>query len=202
VIQPLQNAYLGVADRVPVEQWQEDLLADRLGRIRSILAANGLGTLDVVRSPAPSVPNAATNRFLLEYWLSERGDALPPVSAVDPVRLGPALGRIVVVEPVARGEDFRYRLFGTDVAAVAGYDMTGKMLSAHPLAPELAGLVMALYRVMMQRPEAVLTVNHPRFTGQVSWERIVLPFAGPDGAVKRFVVGHAAFGADGRELRR
>jgi hypothetical protein len=186
---------------MPIDLWQQDLLAGRLGRIRAAFAAAGLGGYEVIRSPAPAMLQSATNRFLLNYWLDERGDSFPPVAAVDPVRLGPALGRIMIVEPVDQGADFRYRLYGTNIAAVSGFELTGKLLSTHPIAPELAGAAMAMYRSIMQRPEAVLTVNLPRFAAFSRWERIMLPFTGSDGALKRIVVGNAAFDSKSQEVR-
>jgi len=183
-----------------VELWRQDLAQDRLERIRAAFLAGKIGGLDVVRSPAPAALRATANRFLLEYWLAHRRGAMPPVSAIDPVRLAPALGRILIVEPVEQGADFRYRLFGTDVAAVSGIEMTGKLLSAHPMPVELVSFGLALYRNLLARPEPVQTVNLPPTKLYSSWERIVLPFAGADGAVTRFLVGNTGFDQDGREL--
>jgi hypothetical protein len=164
--------------------------------------ASGIGALEVLRSPEPSMIQGNANRFLLEYWLEQRGDAaIPPIKAIDPIKMRPALGRILLVEPVEQGRDFRYRLFGTHVTALSGYDMTGKLLSQHPLPPELICLAFALYRNLLVRPEPVLTMNMPPLAPFARWERIVLPFAGPDGTVTRFVIGNVGFDRDGRELR-
>jgi hypothetical protein len=200
VTQPLLSDYSATIDWLRIEQWHQDLMAGRLERIRAVFAANGLGTLELVRSPDPALLHAKANRFLLDYWQAECGEArLPPVAAVDPVRLAPALGRILVVEPVDQGADFRYRLFGSLIASFAGVEMTGKLLSAHPVGPEMVCFGIALYRVMMVRPEPVLTVFLPAIANYTRWERLVLPFAGKDGSVRRFVVGNVPFGHDGRE---
>jgi hypothetical protein len=199
-MQPLMSTLATPIDWARVELWSQDLAQDRLEGIRAAFLAGKVGGLEVMRSPAPSDLQATANRFLLEYWLAERRGALPPVSAVDPVRLAPALGRILLVEPVEHGADFRYRLFGTDVAAVSGFEMTGRLLSDHPLPLELVSFGLALYRNLMERPEPVKTVNLPPTTLYSSWERIVLPFAGANGEVARFLVGNTGFDQDGREL--
>lgn len=176
-------------------------MAGTLGRIRAAFEPVGLGGLDVVRSPPPAALKAHANRFLLEDWLAQRkGGAMPPVSAIDPIRWLPALGAILLVEPVERGQDFRYRLYGSDVVAVSGYEMTGKRMTAHAVPAELICFGIALYRSVLERPEPVLTVNKPAMTAFSRWERIVLPFADATGAVTRFAVGNVGFGQDGREL--
>ena len=190
-------------DWLRIERWHQDLLAGRLERIRAVFAANGLGGAELTRSPQPAMLLAPANRFLLEYWLSERGadGSLPPVSAVDPVRLAPVLGRLLVVEPVDGGADFRYRLYGSVTAAFVNLEMTGKLLSNHPVGPEMVCFGIALYRALMDRPEPVLTVFTPVIANYARWERLVVPFIGKDGTVRRFVVGNIPFGPDGRELQ-
>ncbi|MGB8843875.1 MAG: PAS domain-containing protein [Aliidongia sp.] len=126
---------------------------------------------------------------------------MPPITAIDPIKLRPALGRILIIEPVDQGRDFRYRLFGTHIAAVSGYDMTGKLLSVHPMPLEVICFAFALYRNLLARPEPVMTVNTPPSAPFSRWERLVLPFGGADGEVVRFVVGNVGFDREGRELR-
>jgi|HubBroStandDraft_1064217.scaffolds.fasta_scaffold00163_5 hypothetical protein len=200
-MRPLPSLRAAPIDWPRVERWEQDLAADRLDRIRTGFAAGGIGGLELARSPEPAALQGTANRFLLEYWLAEQQGAMPPASAIDPIRMRPALGRILIVEPIEQGWDFRYRLFGTLVAAVSGYDMTGKLLSAHPLAPEMVCFAFALYRGLLVRPEPVMTMNVPPMAHFARWERIVLPFAGPGGEVTRFVVGNVGFDRDGREMR-
>jgi len=190
-------------DWLRVETWHQDMMAGRLERIRATFQANGLGGFDFARSPDPAELQAPSNRFLLEYWQSERGadGSLPLVGAVDPVRLAPVLGRLLVVEPVDGGADFRYRLYGSLTASFVNLEMTGKLLSAHPVGPEMVCFGMALYRALMERPEPVLTTFIPAIANYARWERLALPFLGKDGSVRRFVVGNVPFGADGRELQ-
>jgi hypothetical protein len=184
-----------------VELWQQDLEVDQLNRVRSAFAAAGVGSVELVRSPEPARPQGPANRFLLKYWREQALGALPPVAAIDPIRMRPALGRILIVEPVEQGLDFRYRLFGSHISALTGVEMTGKLVSAHPLSPELVCLALALYRSLLARPESVMTRTEPPVAPYACWERIVLPFVDSAGAVTRFVVGNVAFDREGRELR-
>ncbi len=190
-------------DWLRVERWHQDLLAGKLERIRAVFAANGLGGFEFTRSPVPEMLQAPANRFLLEYWLGQCGadGSLPPVGAVDPIQLAPALGRLLVVEPVDGGADFRYRLFGSKIASFINAEMTGKLLSHHPVGPEMICFGIALYRTLMERPAPVLTTFVPVIANYARWERLALPFIGKDGTVRRFVVGNIPFGLDGRELQ-
>jgi hypothetical protein len=185
-----------------VDAWQAGVLSNDLGDIRIDFARNGARGPDVVWMPDPDQVQARENRFLLEYWHECRGDAaVPPLSAVDPLRMQPALGRVAVLEPVADGQDFRYRLFGTIISAVSGFDLTGKLVSAHPSSLHIVSFTLALYRASMVRPEPVLSSYSPVARYAAFWERLMLPFAAPDGTVRRIVTGNAAFDREGRQLQ-
>jgi hypothetical protein len=200
-MQPMSSQVAGTVDWARIEAWRQDLEAGELDRIRAAFGPVGLGGLEVVRSPPPAALRAQANRFLLEDWLAQRkGAMMPMIGAIDPIRWLPALGAILLVEPIDRGRDFRYRLYGSDVVAVSGYEMTGKPMTAHAVPAELICFGIALYRTVLQRPEAVMTVNRPTLAAFSCWERIVLPFADATGAVVRFAVGNVGFGQDGREL--
>lgn len=50
---------------------------------------------------------------------------MPLASEIDALEMRPALGYGMLVEPVDGGADFRDRLYGSNLAAVSGFDMTG-----------------------------------------------------------------------------
>jgi hypothetical protein len=184
-----------------VDAWQADLLRDDLRGIRAGYAKSGAGGPNAAWSPDRALVKASENRFLLDYWHECRGDAaMPPVSAIDPVRIQPALGRVAVLEPVEDGHDFRYRLFGTIMAAVSGFDLTGKLLSTHPSSIYVVSFTMALYRATLVKRAPVLSSYTPVARYAAFWERLMLPFAGADGGVARILTGNAAFDRDGRQL--
>jgi hypothetical protein len=73
-------------------------------------------------------------RKLFVYWRSRAAPGrLPRRGDLDPLEMKPALGHLALVE-VQRGPlRFRYRLHGARMAALDGFDMTGKWLDEHPV---------------------------------------------------------------------
>jgi hypothetical protein len=72
-------------------------------------------------------------RQLYDYWLSKRGDRLYPArAAIDPLDFRYVLGDITLVEVGADRRTFTYRLYGSNLSARDGYDITGKTLDALP----------------------------------------------------------------------
>lgn len=72
------------------------------------------------------LPVGAQLQGLLELWSARRAGRRVPRRPDLPFEdLKPWLGRIMLVEPVEGGGDFRYRLFGTEVARELGRDLTG-----------------------------------------------------------------------------
>jgi hypothetical protein len=187
-------------DWIRVGRWQQDLAIGRVDRIRTSFAMAGLGGVDLAHSPDQATLKGVANRFLLEYWLAAGQGGLPRIGVIDPIRLRPALGRVLILEPVEDGRDFRYRLFGTRIAAMSGVDLTGKLASDDPQAPAQVCLTLALCGSQLLRPEPTLVVNTQPLNRYARWERLLLPFAGADGKVARVVIGVVGFGRDGHEL--
>jgi hypothetical protein len=103
---------------------------------------------------------------------------------------------------IAGGRDFRYRLYGSMIASISGFDMTGKLLSEHPASPYVAEFALASCRAAAQRREPVYTERHTVGTMRTSrWQRVALPLADDDGAVTRLLAGTAPIARDGRTLR-
>jgi hypothetical protein len=110
-----------------------------------------------------------------------------------------ALGYVMLVDVVENGQDFRYRLFGSAVAAVSGFDMTGKLLSEHAASGYILEFSLALYRASLQRKEPVFSQYAPVGTKMTAeWHRVALPLANPFGSVIRLLAGTVPLGRDGR----
>jgi hypothetical protein len=151
----------------------------------------------VVWSPAPAQLPLEGLRFLLQYWKDARGKAgLPPVAAIDPLALKPVLGNIIVLDVLEGGTDFRFRLFGTEVAAAARYDWTGSTVDdmRRILKGPGPAFYQAVYRALLRRREPVYTFNAAMaiFKNR-SWARLVLPHGEGD-KVERVLVGNYAIG--------
>lgn len=151
----------------------------------------------VVWSPAPDQLSIEGMRFLLNYWTVARGTAtMPPVGAIDPLGLKPVLGNIIILDVLQGGADFRFRLFGTEVAAAARYDWTGSTVDEMRRILKGPGpaFYLAVYRALLQRREPVYTVNAAMaiFKNRL-WARLVLPH-GDGGQVERILVGNYVIG--------
>ena len=133
-------------------------------------------------------------QFLLGWWheLAAHHGGMPPATVkLDPLALRPALGHVCTLVPEAAGTDFRFRLYGSHVAVGAGFDMTGKLASAMPSAPDAVAFLLATYRAVL-RTATPLYTEHTPWSGQsvTRWFRLLMPFVGDDGKVARIVVGN------------
>jgi hypothetical protein len=127
---------------------------------------------------------------LLTYWVGLRRDRqLPLASDLDPLQLKFILGWLMLIDPVDRGGDFRYRLYGSSIADVIGRDLTGCLVSDS--FPAFARFASDVYRrsMILQRPIMTRHSPPPRIP-VVAWERLILPLA-PDAPSSdiRFLVG-------------
>ena len=67
---------------------------------------------------------------LAEYWLAKRGDrAMPFRSDIRPTEIPALLPYLIINEVVDNGEDFRIRLYGTELSRLSGEERTGKLIS-------------------------------------------------------------------------
>ncbi len=113
----------------------------------------------------------------------------------------PALGYVMLVDLVRGGEDFRYRLYGSRVAAISGFDVTGRLVSEHPASAYIIEFTLALYRAALRRRLPVFSAHGPPATlHTAAWHRLVLPLADATGEVMRFLVGIVPIAYNGRPL--
>jgi hypothetical protein len=186
-----------------VDQWTAAILADDLAPIVRVFHAQGAQGPAIEWDPKPERDAPEPIRFLLAYWTAlAAGRAMPGTAEIDALALRPALGYIALLDVVNSGRDFRYRLYGTILAAVAGFDMTGRLASEHKASAHITHFYMASYRAAVTRGRPLFTEHRPGST-QITrgWHRVVLPFAGADGSVQRFLVGGVPLGHDGRMIR-
>lgn len=70
-----------------------------------------------------------TGRFL-SFWTSKfRSGILPGRADFDVFEMKEWLGRILIMEVLDDGADFRYRLIGTNIVQINGRDLTGKRVT-------------------------------------------------------------------------
>jgi hypothetical protein len=130
-------------------------------------------------------------RFLHSFWAELSGDGrIPLARSIDPLEMRPALGYIALIEPNADASDFRYRVFGSIIATVSGFDMTGRFFSAHPVSAYIGDFHHATYRAVMQRRAPIATTHRPPASqSMTTWTRLVLPLADGEGRINRLLAG-------------
>ncbi len=80
---------------------------------------------DLVTEPRDAAISSFAN-----LWLRKcDDDALPARSDFPTEDLRPWMGNLILMDVLEGGVDFRYRLVGTDIVAVVGRDLTGKLVS-------------------------------------------------------------------------
>jgi hypothetical protein len=123
---------------------------------------------------------------LFALWSGKCACESLPVRHQFPVaELRPWLGHLALIE--RRGEDFLFRLCGTDLIARFGGEATGRILHTcqAPHASLRAALVEACETHAPVPAVTVTTANDD----PVTWSEIVLPLAGGDGQIARLFVG-------------
>lgn len=168
-----------------------DLIAGRTGEIDRLFAD--------IDSPPPTTswdpPEAALGNellgFLLRTWQAAAPTgALPSSRTIDAFGLRPALGYVMLLEPIDAGADFRYRIYGSKIAEHAGLEMTGKCIWDIP-SPLVAAYFLATYRAVYLHRRPLLARHTTHHDIQIAeWTRIILPFAADDGSVDRLLVGN------------
>lgn len=129
--------------------------------------------------------------FLRRYWLDRReGGGLPLSRAIDALELVPALGYVMLMEPVDGGTDFLYRVYGSRIVDYSKTEMTGKRVSDVP-SPSVSAYFIATYRAVCIRREPLYTYHRSRLAQfYTQWERLILPFVNADGQIDRLLVGN------------
>jgi hypothetical protein len=96
-------------------------------------------------------------RRIFDYWRSKAsGGRIPRRASIDPTELVDVLPCLMIVE-VIEGR-FRYRLVGTEVAANAGGDFTGRFLDAQNFANR--DFYLTCYRDVRNGAEPVFGLDH------------------------------------------
>lgn len=145
--------------------------------------------IKLLRDPAEDDLPLEELRLVLRYW-----QALPKTKGVadnlkiDPHALRRALGYVMLIDVGPGESEFRYALYGSKIAAVAGFDMTGKTVWQVATTSAIQTFFAACYRVARAERCTLYTVHKapPQITAS-HWHRLILPL-GQDGVVKRFLV--------------
>jgi hypothetical protein len=182
-----------MTDRALIETFTRGVLTDDPEAIVPHFMAHDIQPPTFRWNPAPGSLGEAALEVLLRWWQSKRpaGGGLPRVDAVDPIELKDALGYLMILDVLDDGWDYRYRLYGTEIARNAKRDYTGQKTSDLNVILPIPAFYIGCYRAVLTRPEPLTTHNQPPTeVATVSWTRLVLPLAGRDGKIARFLVGN------------
>ena len=186
-----------------IDAWTAFVLANDIAPIAEVFESAGAGTPEVHLSPRPEQISAEALRFLVQRWYHLRASGSSPhLRHIDPFALRPALGYLMVLEPVDGGRDFRYRLFGSSIARISGFDMTGRKLSEHPARAYVSEFGIAVCRASLRGGQPIYSTRHPvgaEFT--TCWHRLALPFVDDAGVPARILGGTVPVDAGGRVIR-
>ena len=145
--------------------------------------------LSLRRDPAEGDLPREELRLVLRYWRAlPRTDGVADLLKIDPHALRRALGYVMLIDVGPGESEFLYALYGSKIAAVAGFDMTGKTVWQVATTSAIQTFFVACYRVACDLRCTLYTVHEapPQITVS-HWHRLILPL-GQGGAVKRFLV--------------
>jgi hypothetical protein len=142
-----------------------------------------------IRSVTPTqISDYPALAALLTLWERKRRGRLAPqrrdFTAED---LHLWFGNLMVIDVVEGGQDFRYRVYGTDIATAYGHDMTNRLASEFP-AP-VAEFVLSNYREIVTDMRPMFCEHTPPLEVSVySWQRLILPLSEDGASVSQILV--------------
>jgi len=176
---------------------EQELLAGRTEIIDRAFQADGGPKPLLLFSPQTGLVGDPTLEILHLYWLQlcekarSQAKDLPLTGSFDPLEITPALPLSMLLDVVDGGADFRYRVYGREIAERFGQDMSGRTITEMPVMAHIGAFFLAVYRVSMQKRCAVLSEHAPPPAVSVThWRRLIMPLVNGEGSVTRFVVGN------------
>lgn len=177
-------------DTSVVNRLADDLVAGRFTPVGEFFEKHGVAAPLVAWEPAVGGMASKSFDFLIGFWARSRvNGSWPPEGVIDPVELRPALGNLLVCEPLEDLSDFRIRLYGSRLALDMGRDLTGSHVSDVNPSSYITAFYLASYRAVALRGAPLYTRHAPSaksFASEI--KRLLLPF-GPATAVNRILVG-------------
>ena len=182
--------------------WAQQFARGDFGQINAVFEANGTLAPRVLWRPTSSEIQPPQLRFLFDYWTKLKGGArLPASRSVDRRALAPISGYDALLDVVDNGRDFRVRSGSAALVALAGYDLTGKLVSGYAVGSSVVYLIegaIAINRAAYRRGEPVYIDNAPAGAVIPHGRRcLLLPLADDAGTVVGFLSGTVPIGAAG-----
>ena len=134
-------------------------------------------------------------RALFGYWREKRGDrAMPARADLDPLEIPTLLPIVGLVDVLDGGERFRYRLTGTEIVDVDGYDPTGRFLDEALPDSGYADYLIGLFREVTQERRPLYGESDFRGPGHIERRvrRLLMPLSRDGRAVDMIFGGQVA----------
>ncbi len=120
-----------------------------------------------------------------EYWLSKRRPGAPPRrSDIQPSELRSILPHIFLVDVVLPRPEFRFRLVGSEITAMAGKEYTGLRVNERDYGPHWERVHASYLDVVLSREPRLDTYHAPWVTKEFwVYERLIAPLSTAGGAI-------------------
>ncbi|MBI1779005.1 MAG: PAS domain-containing protein [Proteobacteria bacterium] len=127
-----------------------------------------------------------TLQSLHDYWRAKRiGAALPPSGTIAVAELPQLAADLMLLEPIAAGDDFRYRVMGEAVIQATGIDCTGRRMREVLKPGPYLDYLLGLNREVLHEKRPLYSESSFRAERLSNrWTcRLILPLAGEGEAV-------------------
>ncbi|MSP48608.1 MAG: hypothetical protein EXQ95_04705 [Alphaproteobacteria bacterium] len=142
------------------------------------------GPADVTYEPRVVDVDDIRLRALFRRWRDDLANSKPRAGEeiLAYPEVAPLIRNLMLLEVLrvdALRFDYRYRVYGADVAASYGQDMTRRLASEFP--DGIFKFFSALYEVAISRKIVIHSLHAPPMTVNVKkWERLIFPLGGPE----------------------
>lgn len=133
---------------------------------------------------------------LYRRWLADlaAGHRVPGEEILNYPEVAPLLRNLMLLEVIKDDPyklDYRYRVYGAEIAKAYGQDMTGRLTSEFPSG--VASFFAELYETAILRKIVIHSLHTPPMSVNVTkWERLIFPLGDPE--VKWLLVVNIAKG--------
>lgn len=193
----LMEARMDDRDNSKLDEAELDRVTDEIARgqdaiVRALFEARGAPPPLILPNPTEADLKESRLVELFRYWSGlPRVDGVPRADSVDPIEVAAALRIVMLLDVVDGGRDFRYLIYGQEVAERFGENMRGRLTSEMPIPPNVTALFVGGYRAVIKTRTTLLTEHTaPPTVSVTKWRRLILPLADETGAVSRMLVGN------------
>ena len=148
----------------------------------------------------PDLDEPAALEFLREYWQRQRGAGLMPRRQdIAPAQMKAHLPNILLADVVLGGEDFRYRVVGSELQRYFKANPTGKLMSEAliPFGADTTKRTLETYRTVLARRGPLRIRGAGALYDQTAkfFDALLTPLS-DDGAEPNMILGTFVFGWD------